>query len=110
MMKLNPKQIEKAMKQMGIHTEHIDAEEVVIRTAEKDIVITDPEVSKVNAMGQETFQISGTVTERERSEFSDEDVEMIMEETGASEDEVREMLTKTHDLAETIMKLKKTSQ
>jgi nascent polypeptide-associated complex subunit alpha len=106
MMKLNPKQIEKAMKQMGIHTEHIEAEEVVIKTADREIVISDPEVSKVNAMGQETFQISGTVSVRERSEFSDDDVEMIMEETDASEDEVRSTLNETHDLAETIMKLK----
>ncbi|MBN2043213.1 MAG: nascent polypeptide-associated complex protein [Candidatus Aenigmarchaeota archaeon] len=106
-MKINPKQLERAMKQMGMHMTHIDAEEVIIKTSDKEIVITEPEVSMVNMMGQETFQITGNITEREREEFSDDDVEMIMDETGASEEDVRKMLKETNDLAETIMKLKK---
>ncbi len=106
-MKINPRQLEKAMKQMGMHMEQIDAEEVIIKTKEKEIVITEPEVSKVNMMGRDTFQITGNISERETEKFSDDDVEMIMEETGASEEQVREMLGKTQDLAETIMKLKK---
>lgn len=106
-MKINPKQLEKAMKQMGMHMEQIDAEEVIIKTKDKEILITEPEVSKVNMMGKDTFQISGNISEREAEKFSENDVEMIMEETGASEDQVREMLEKTQDLAETIMKLKK---
>ena len=106
-MKINPKQLERAMRQMGMHMTHIDAEEVIIKTSDRDIVITDPEVSKVNMMGQETFQITGSITEREKEEFSDEDVEMIMDQTGASEDDARKMLKETHDIAETIMNLKK---
>ena len=105
-MKINPKQLERAMKQMGMHMEHIEAEEVIIKTREKEIVITEPEVSKVNMMGQDTFLITGNISEHEKGEFSEEDIEMIMEETGASEEQVRDMLKKTDDLAETILKLK----
>ncbi len=108
-MKINPKQLEKAMKQMGMQMSQVDAEEVIIRTPDKEIVITEPEVSRVNMMGKDTFQVSGNVTEREREEedFSDEDVEMVMDQTGASEEDVRSTLGETHDLAETIMQLKK---
>ena len=63
-MKINPKQMEKLMKQMGMQMAHIDAEEVIIRTASKDIVIKEPEVSRINMMGQETFQIAGRMARR----------------------------------------------
>ena len=51
-MKLNPRQIEKAMKRMGIQADQIEAEEVIIKTPEKDIVISSPQVTKMNMMGQ----------------------------------------------------------
>jgi nascent polypeptide-associated complex subunit alpha len=105
-MKLNPKQIEKAMKRMGIQATEIDAEEVIIRTESKDIVITNPQVSRVNMMGQDTFQISGEVSESEKA-VSEEDVQMVASRTGASEEDARKALSETGDIAEAIMKLKK---
>lgn len=106
-MKINPKQLEKAMKQMGIQATNIEAEEVVIKTPDKDIVITNPQVSKVKAMGQETFQITGEISERPREGISDEDVEMVAEQTGVSKEQAKEMLEQTKDIAEAIMRLKK---
>lgn len=106
-MKINPKQMEKLMKQMGMQMAHIDAEEVIIRTASKDIVIKDPEVSRINMMGQETFQIAGRMEERERSKFTSEDIDMIVEQTGASREDAKKTLEEIGDLAETILKLKK---
>ena len=85
----------------------IPAEEVVIKTHEKDIVIKDPHVSKVNMMGQETFQITGEVTEREKEKFSEKDIRMIMEQTDAGEEEAEEALNETNDIAEAILRLKK---
>ena len=64
-MKINPKQLEKAMKQMGVKSEDIPADEVIIRSAGKEIVISNPTVTKVNMMGQDSFQISGSVSERD---------------------------------------------
>lgn len=105
-MRINPRQMEKMMKKMGIQSVSIEAEEVIIKTPDKDIVIRNPQVSRVNAMGQDTFQISGDVEEREKEGFSSEDVETVMEQAGVSEDEAISALRETSDLAEAIMKLK----
>jgi nascent polypeptide-associated complex subunit alpha len=106
-MKIDPKQMERAMKQMGMNVTNIDAEEVIIRTADKEIVISNPQVSKIKVMGQETFQITGEVSERPREDISDDDVEMVAEQTGVSKEEARDMLRETGDIAEAIMRLKK---
>jgi nascent polypeptide-associated complex subunit alpha len=107
-MKMDPKHMEKMMKQMGMNVTNIDAEEVIIRTADKDIIILEPQVSKIKVMGQETFQISGgEVSEREREDINDDDVEMVSDEAGVSKEEARAMLKETGDIAEAIMKLKK---
>lgn len=105
-MKINPKQLEKAMRYMGIKTENIEAEEVIIKAADKEIVITNPQIAKVNMGGQATFQISGEISEREKERFSKEDIRMIMEKTGCSEDEARQALEDTGDIAEAILRLK----
>ncbi len=105
-MRINPKQIEKAMKRMGIQATPIDAEEVIIKTHDKEIVITDPQVSRVNMMGQDTFQVSGTVTEREKELFTEDDVKMVAEKAGVSEEDARAALNETGDIAEAILKLK----
>ncbi len=105
-MNINPKQIEKAMKRMGMQAVPIEAEEVVIRTADKDIVISNPQVTNINMMGQETFQIVGEVEEKPRSKFRDEDVQMIMEKAGVDEEAARKALEEEGDIAAAILKLK----
>jgi len=105
--KIDPKQMEKMMKQMGMQTENIDAVEVVIRTAKKEILISEPQVSKIKMGGQETFQIVGKVSERAKEKFSAEDVKTVCSQTGISETEARAALEETNgDLAEAIMKIK----
>ncbi|MFQ5647669.1 MAG: nascent polypeptide-associated complex protein [Candidatus Aenigmatarchaeota archaeon] len=107
-MKINPKQLEKMARKMGMQMAEIEAERVIIRTPEKEIVITNPQVSKVNMMGQDTFQISGEVTERSREPFTEEDIKTVIGQTGASREEVMQVLRETHgDLAESIMRIKK---
>lgn len=105
---MNPRQMQGMMKKMGIKQVEIDATEVIIKTADKEIVITNPQVSKVNMMGQENFQISGNVHERAKEiefEISEDDINTIVEQTGCSEDEAREALEETKDLAEAIIKI-----
>ena len=109
-MKINPRQLEKMAKRMGIQSAQIDAEEVVIKTPDREIVIHNPSVAKVNMMGQETFQISGEVEERGKSGFSDEDVEMVAEKAGVSQDEAREALQRFGGIAEAILGLKEEGQ
>ena len=108
---MNPRQVQQAMKKMGIQQVEIPATEVIIRTPEKDIIITNPSVSKVNMMGQETFQVVGEIHEQEKSaapEISAEDIQTVVEQTGCSEEEAKKTLEANEgDLAEAIIKLKK---
>ena len=60
---MNPRKMQQMMKQLGIQQVEIPATEVIIKTKDKTITITNPSVSKVNMMGQENFQISGEVYE-----------------------------------------------
>ena len=107
---INPKQMEQAMRKMGIQSEKIDAEEVIIKTADRTIVISNPDVTKVKMGGQETFQIAGEISEEAaepKTAFSQEDVEMVMEQTGQDEETVRAKLeTNNGDIAKTILELK----
>ncbi|MBS3131472.1 nascent polypeptide-associated complex protein [Candidatus Woesearchaeota archaeon] len=107
---VSPRQMQQMMRKMGIKQQEIDASEVIIRTPEKDIVITNPSVSKVNMMGQETFQISGNIEERATSseaEIGEDDVKTVMEQTGADESKAREAIERNEgDLAAAIMELK----
>ena len=106
-MKINPKMMEKAMKQMGIKSEEILAEEVIIKTSEKEIVISNPQITKINMAGQESFQIAGEISERSSEKFSQEDIKLIIEQTGASEEDSKQALEETGDIAAAILKLKK---
>ena len=107
-MKINPRQLEKMARQMGMNMSTIEAEKVIIITKEKKIVIENPQVAKVNAMGQETFQISGgEMSEEVKEKFSEEDIKMIMGQTGATEEDAVKALEETQDIAEAILKLKK---
>ncbi len=44
-MKINPKQLEKMARKMGIQTQEIPAEEVIIKMKDKELVISNPQVS-----------------------------------------------------------------
>jgi len=57
---MNPRKMKQMMKQMGIDVEEIDAERVVIETADGDLVFDGAQVTKMDAQGQETYQIVGS--------------------------------------------------
>ncbi len=107
---MNPRDVQRAMKRMGIKQEEIDATEVIIKTSDKEIIIQNPQVSKVNMMGQETFQVIGKVQEREISsepEINQDDIKTVMEQAGVTEEKAKEVIVKNNgDLAKTIMELK----
>lgn len=105
---INPRMMKQAMKKMGINQQEIDAEEVIIKTKDKEIIITNPSVSKINMAGQETWQISGEEEERSlKVEINDEDIKTVMEQTGKSKEECRDAIEKANgDLAEAILSLK----
>ncbi|OYR56713.1 Nascent polypeptide-associated complex protein, partial [Halorubrum sp. E3] len=54
---MNPRKMKQMMKQMGIDVEELDAERVVIETADGDDLVFDgAQVTKMDAQGQETYQ------------------------------------------------------
>ena len=106
---MNPRKMQQMMKKMGIAQQEIDANEVIIKCPDKEIVITEPSVSKVNAMGQETFQVAGNIQERELStepEIKEDDVKTVAEQANVDENKAKEALEKTKgDIAQAIMDL-----
>lgn len=103
---INQKQIAQMMKKMGMQQEEIDAKEVIIRTKEGDILIKDPKVSKVNVMGQITYQVVGE-EEKAKSEISNEDIELVAEQAKVSKEFARAALEDANgDIAKAITLLK----
>ena len=62
--RMNPRMMKKLQKQLQNSTEEIDATEVIIRTKEKELYFSNPSVSAMNLMGQQTYQIVGEPQER----------------------------------------------
>tara|TARA_Y100000310_G_C20611540_1_gene778232 strand:- start:357 stop:686 length:330 start_codon:yes stop_codon:yes gene_type:complete len=105
---MNPKDLAKAMKKMGVKQEEIAAEEVIIKCGDRDILVKNPNVVKINMMGQESLQITGDIEEQETAKFSDEDVKTVAEQAGVDEEQARGALENNDgDLAKSIIDLKK---
>jgi len=99
---VDPRKMNAMMSQMGIKQEEIDAEEVVIKGKEKNIIIKEPSVVKINFSGQETFQISGRIETEDN-----EDVKIVMAKANVSKEKAKEALKKSEgNIAEAILSLK----
>ncbi len=112
---MNPKQMQQMMKQLGIQQVEVKATQVIIKLeGNKELVIDNPQVSKVNAMGQVTYQVVGNAQERSSDdivaaiEITQDDIDTVMEQTGANQDKALAALEESEgDLALAIMNLKK---
>lgn len=103
---VNPKDMQKMMKKMGVQQNEIPATEVIIRTTEGDIIIKNPQVSKVNMMGQTTYQVVGE-EEKARTEITDDDVELVMQQAKVSREFAQAALEDANgDIAKAIELLK----
>lgn len=109
-MNMNSRQMQQAMKKMGVSQDQIAAEKVIIRLADRDLIIDNPDVAKVNMMGQETYQVVGEVREEihdSAPKIEEEDIQTVMDQTGASRDDVVDAINQAEgDLAQAIMILK----
>lgn len=106
---INPKQMQQAMKKLGVKQEEIKASEVIIKTQEKNLIIKNPQIVKVNMMGQESLQITGDI--EEQSLISEDDVNTVAEQANVSKQEARKALENNNgDLATSILELKHQSQ
>ncbi len=104
---INPKQMQGMMKKMGISQTEIPSKRVIIeKTNGEQVIIENPQILKIKMQGQISYQISGEeYTQTEKLKDSTEDIKMIIEKTGATEEEAKAALEKTGDLTEAIMEL-----
>ncbi len=101
---MNPRQMKKMMKQMGMKTEELDAVEVIIKLSDGTIIIDNPSVTVVEVQNQKTYQIMGS--ERVVQDIPLEDIKMVAEQANVSEDAAKKALEENEgDLAEAIMSL-----
>ena len=107
---MNPREMAKAMKKLGIKQDDLDAKKVVITLADKELVFENPQVLKVDMMGQKSYQITGTPIEQSLNsepDISEEDIRTVMEQTGASKLAAKKAIEDAQgDLAEAILNLK----
>lgn len=109
---MNPKQMQQAMKKLGMKQEDIETIAVIIRTKKEDIIIRNPSVQKINMMGQISYQVAGEEEHRqleeEEPEIDEEDIKTVMEQTNAKKDAALAALMKNKgDLAAAIIELQK---
>lgn len=105
----------KKLKKMGIDADIIQANNVVIELKDKRIIIEGSTVMKATVSGNTFFSVYGgrireeSLTQTDKKEtqgslqVSQEDVKFVMEQTGKTEQQVRDALTKSNgDIAKAI--------
>ncbi|MGY5859699.1 MAG: nascent polypeptide-associated complex protein [Candidatus Thorarchaeota archaeon] len=127
---MSPKQMARMMKKMGIEQKDLEGvKEVIIRFADKEWVIANPQVSAIKQAGAETYQVGGSKTERALSgtatasssdtdiveevpapeiEIPMEDAALVAGQTGVDIETAKQALKETDgDLAAAILKLRR---
>jgi len=103
---IDAKKMEQMMRQMGIKSRKIEAKRVIIETEEGNYVVSQPEVIEIDMRGQKSLQITGEINFE--SGIKEEDIKLVMEQTGCSEDDAKKALREAKgDIAEAILLLKK---
>ena len=125
---MSPKQMARMMKKMGIEQKEIDGvREVIIRFADKEWVISNAQVTMIKQAGSESFQVSGSKSERgvtgsaesktetapeteveKKVEVPMEDAALVASQTGVDIQVAKQALEETDgDLAAAILKLRR---
>jgi nascent polypeptide-associated complex subunit alpha len=106
---MNSRQAQQMMRRMGVQQQEMDVVEVIIRTSDKELVFSNPQVSKVNMMGQETYQVVGSPEEisiDSTPEITADDIQTIIDQTGVSKEVAKKSLeTSDGDIAKAIIDL-----
>lgn len=99
--------MKKMMRQMGMESEELDATEVIFKlSGGGELVIKNPNVTVITAMGQKTYQVIGE--EKTETAIPEDDIKLVAMQANVSEDEARSALEETDgDLAEAIVLLEK---
>ncbi|AMH93917.1 alpha-NAC protein [methanogenic archaeon ISO4-H5] len=87
---VNPRQMQRTMRSMGIKQTNIEnVVEVIIRTRDQDIVLSPAEVVCIDMKGSKSYQVSGVETVMAAGSagsssgpvFPAEDIELVMSQT-----------------------------
>ena len=111
MRKISPREARRMMQRMGMSMDTIpDVEQVILKTASKEIIIENPEVAVLKLRGQQIFQITGEkIVEKlikRKLEIPEEDIRLVADQTGKSAEEARKALEESGgDLAKAILLL-----
>jgi len=103
---MNPKNMGRMMRQLGIKNEELNAKQVEILLVDgKKLVFDKPSVQLMEMQGQKTYTIIGNP--KEESSIPNEDIEMVVEQTGKSKEEAKKALEENDGgIAEAISSLK----
>ncbi len=88
--RMNNREMKRMMAQMGIKsTDMPDVKTVILEGESKNYMITDAQVTMIEAQGQKTFQVVGSYREVPKSQksasqpdapkFSEDDISLVME-------------------------------
>lgn len=98
---MNPKNMGKMMKQLGIKNQDVSAKKVIIETDEGKLVFESPQVQLMEVQGQKTYTVIGEPVKE--SSIPEEDIEMVAEQTGKTKEEAKKALEENEgDIAKTI--------
>ena len=104
---IDPRQMKKMMQQMGIKSEEIAANRVIIEKDNEKMILENPNVVVIDMQGQKSFQITSENIRTEQT-ISEDDVKLVIDQAGVSEEDAKKALEEAGgDVAEAIMKLKK---
>ena len=121
---MSQKQLARMMKKMGLEqTDLKGVKEVIIRFEDNEWLISNPQVALIKQAGTESYQVSGTKTERglttdqlsgetetlvKEIEIPIEDAALVAGQTGVDIEAAKQALIETEgDLAAAILKLRK---
>ena len=98
------------MDKMGLDMQEIpNVQEVIIKTDKKEIIIPKPSVTEMKAKDNSIFQVIAEDFEEKELEtpiFSDEDIQLVCQQSGVSEEQAINALTESNgDLARAILLL-----
>ncbi|MFP4000855.1 MAG: nascent polypeptide-associated complex protein [Thermoplasmata archaeon] len=101
--------MKRMMKKMGLESNELDANKVIIETDEKNLVFDNPQVVEMDMKGQRMYQVVGEPREEAPEGevlIPDEDIEMVAERAGVSKEEAKEALKEAEgEPAEAIISL-----
>lgn len=107
---MDPRTMKNLMARMGIKSSEVSAKRVIIESDGKNIIIDNPQVTRIEAQGAISFQVVGEVSEStavEPPSITEEDIDMVAEKTGVSDRDLirNKLMEENGDIAKAILDL-----